>query len=76
MGEHRVKNIPEPVTVYRVITDPGRSRGARLKQGTSGRRLGALAAAAVVLLVAAGGAGLWLRSDDGATPAPQQTATR
>ena len=23
MGEHRVKNIPEPVTVYRVITDLG-----------------------------------------------------
>ena len=23
MGEHRVKNIPEPVTVYRVITEPG-----------------------------------------------------
>ena len=22
MGEHRVKNIPEPVTVYRVITNP------------------------------------------------------
>ena len=23
MGEHRVKNIPEPVTVYRVIAEPG-----------------------------------------------------
>ena len=23
MGEHKVKNIPEPVTAYRAITDPG-----------------------------------------------------
>jgi adenylate cyclase len=23
MGEHRVKNIPEPITVYRMIADPG-----------------------------------------------------
>jgi adenylate cyclase len=30
MGEHRVKNIPEPVTAYRVITEPGPAReGAR-----------------------------------------------
>ena len=77
MGEHRVKNIPEPVTVYRVITEPGAGREALgLKRaGTPRWRLVALAAAAVVLLVAAGGAGLWLRSDDGAPPAPQQTAT-
>jgi adenylate cyclase len=62
MGEHRVKNIPEPVTVYRVITDPGPvARTLGLKHaGTPRWRLGALAAGAVVLLVAAGGAGLWL----------------
>jgi adenylate cyclase len=74
MGEHRVKNIPEPVTVYRVIAEPGPlAKALGLKRaGTRQWRLGALAAAAVVLLVAAGGAGLWLRSDDGATPAPQQ----
>ena len=77
MGEHRVKNIPEPVTVYRVITEPGPiAKALGLKRaGTPAWRLGALAAAAVVLLVAAGGAGLWLRSDDGAPPAPQQAAT-
>jgi adenylate cyclase len=76
MGEHRVKNIPEPVTVYRVLTDPGpvaRTLGLN-HAGTPGWRLGALAAA-VVLLVAAGGAGLWLRSDHGAPPAPQQAVT-
>jgi TolB-like protein/Tfp pilus assembly protein PilF len=75
MGEHRVKNIPEPVTVYRVITDPGpmaKVLGLN-RAGTRTWRL-ALAAAAVVLLVA-GGAGLWLRSDDDATPEPQQAKT-
>jgi TolB-like protein/Flp pilus assembly protein TadD len=77
MGEHRVKNIPEPVAVYRVLTDPGAlARTLGLKHaGTPRRRLGALAAAAVVLLLAAGGAGLWLRSEYSAPPAPQQAAT-
>lgn len=76
MGEHRVKNIPEPITVYRVITDPGPiAKALGLKRaGTRNWRLGALAAAAVVLLVA-GGAGLWLRSDEGTTTPPQQVVT-
>jgi adenylate cyclase len=74
MGEHRVKNIPEPVTVYRVIAEPGPlAKVLGLKRaGTLRWRLAALAAAAVVLLAAAAGAGLWLRSDDDATPARQQ----
>jgi adenylate cyclase len=74
MGEHRVKNIPEPVTVYRVITDPG-SVAKVLGPKPAGFRTwrpAALAAAAVVLLAA--GAALWLRSDDNLMPAPQQTA--
>jgi adenylate cyclase len=77
MREHRVKNIPEPVTVYRVITGPGpvaRTLGLK-RAGTPRRLLGALAAAALVLLVAAGGAGLWLRSQDSSTVAPQQSVT-
>src|SRR5262245_49706898 len=76
MGEQRVKNIPEPVTVYRVITEPrplARVIGLeRLR--APGWRLAALGAAAVALL-AAGGAGLWLRSDDSGAVAPQQAAT-
>jgi adenylate cyclase len=76
MGEHRVKNIPEPVTVYRVITDPGpmaKVLGLN-RAGTRTWRLRALAAAAAVLLVA-GGAGLWLRSYDSTPLAPQQAVT-
>jgi adenylate cyclase len=75
MGEHRVKNIPEPVTVYRVVTDPGALANVlRLKpKGLRTWGFGALAAAAVVLLVA-GGVGLWLLSHDSAPLAPQQAA--
>jgi class 3 adenylate cyclase len=77
MGEHRVKNIPEPVTVYRVITEPGPLATILGLQhaGTRRWRHGALAAAAAVLLAAAGGAGLWLHSERGAPPALQQTTT-
>jgi adenylate cyclase len=76
MGEHRVKNIPEPVTVYRVITDPGPvAKVLGLKRvDTRTWRLGALAAGAVVLLVAVGGARLWLRSEYSAPPTQQAVA--
>jgi adenylate cyclase len=41
MGEHKVKNIPEPVTVYRVITDAGPvAKALSLKR--AGTRHGAL----------------------------------
>ena len=76
MGEHRVKNIPEPVTVYRVVAEPGpiaKVLGLR-RIGMSRWRLGALAVAAA-LLVAAGSVGLWLRLDGGAPPSPEQAVT-
>ena len=76
MGEHRVKNIPEPVTVYRVITEPGpvaKVLGLN-RAGTRTWRLGdALPRRRPSLVVAAGGAWLWLRSDEGVRLAPQQT---
>jgi TolB-like protein/class 3 adenylate cyclase/Flp pilus assembly protein TadD len=77
MGEHRVKNIAEPVTVYRVIPEPGPLTKV-LGLGRAGMprwRLGALAGSAVALLVAAGGAGLWLRSPDRQPAPPDQAAT-
>ncbi len=57
MGEHRVKNIADPVSVYRVNLDaPGRALGRR-PVWTQHRWMAA--AAAVVLILAAGGAGAW-----------------
>ena len=74
LGEQQVKNIPRPVHVFRVVPDGaavvGRSR-ARLVD----TRWMWVGAAAVVLLIAAGGTGLWLRSEHGAPPALQQTTT-
>jgi adenylate cyclase len=76
MGEHRVKNIPDPVTAYRVVTDPRPvAKVLGLKRVSSRRwHLPALAAAVVVLLIGAGGAWLW-HSDEGAQPAPPQAGT-
>jgi TolB-like protein/class 3 adenylate cyclase/Tfp pilus assembly protein PilF len=70
LGERRVKNIPRPVHVFRVVPDGAAAVGWRRTRLVDSR--GSWAAAAVVLLVAAGGAGLWLRSKDSAPPAPDQ----
>jgi adenylate cyclase len=61
MGEHQVKNIPEPVVAYRVLTDPGPvAKIIGLKHaGTPRRRWVALAAALVMLLGAAGTWWMW-----------------
>ena len=54
MGEHRVKNIAEPVTVYRVITEPSAPRpGTRPQahEGMSRWRRGVLGAIAALQLL-------------------------
>jgi adenylate cyclase len=76
MGEHRVKNIPEPVTVYRVNTDPGPMAKVLGLRSAPPRRwhLAALAGAALVLLIGAGGAWLW-HADERAVVARQEAVT-
>ena len=62
LGEHEVKNIAEPVRVYRVLTDPaaaGKVIGAT-KPATPAWKRVALAAAVVVLVGVAGAVG-WQR---------------
>jgi TolB-like protein/class 3 adenylate cyclase/cytochrome c-type biogenesis protein CcmH/NrfG len=57
LGEHRVKNIDEPVRVYRVLTEPeaaGKVIGERRKA-----KRGLVLAAAILLIVAVGGAAGW-----------------
>jgi TolB-like protein/class 3 adenylate cyclase/cytochrome c-type biogenesis protein CcmH/NrfG len=60
MGEHRVKNIAEPITIYRVLPVPGgaKTRPSRIGSALRGRRPAAISAAAAVLL-AVGAAGAW-----------------
>jgi TolB-like protein/class 3 adenylate cyclase len=57
MGEHRVKNIAEPVTVYRVIAERGPfAKVIELKRaGTRKSRWAVLVAAVLVVVIAAGG---------------------
>ncbi len=61
LGEQRVKNIAEPVSVYRVLLDPKASGSvvARSPDRSKPRRWTGLTAAVVVVLAVAGA--LWLR---------------
>jgi TolB-like protein len=60
MGEHKVKNIAEPVTVYRVVPGPGttQARPAAIAWALRRHRPTTIAAAVAVLL-AASAAGAW-----------------
>ncbi len=62
LGEHAVKNIAEPVRVYRVLSEP-EAAGKIIGETTRAKRAWkrAAAAAAVVLLVGAAAAVTWLR---------------
>ncbi len=62
LGEHEVKNIAEPVQVYRVLTEP--EAAGRIVGVTAGAKQGwktAALAAAVVVLVATAAAVTWLK---------------
>ncbi len=62
LGEQQVKNIPEPVRVYRVLIDPAEAGKLKAgKQPTASRRMWAAAAAAAILIIAAAGIVGWLR---------------
>ena len=60
MGEQKVKNIAEPVAVYRVLLD-GSTRPRQASKAGTGSRFPRSAAAAVVLslLIAVGGVAAW-----------------
>ena len=62
LGEHRVKNIPEPVTVYRLLPDAGQLVGKlRPKRAGMPRRRWAAFGAVALALVAAAGVAAWLQ---------------
>ncbi|MCH9051468.1 MAG: guanylyl cyclase [Proteobacteria bacterium] len=62
LGEHEVKNIAEPVQVYRVLTEPGAAGKiiGETKRATQSWKRMALAAA-VFVLIGVAGAVTWLR---------------
>ena len=62
MGEHRVKNIAEPITMYRVLPGPGsgaQTRPAAIAWALRAQLRAAAIAAAVIVVLAAGAAGGW-----------------
>jgi TolB-like protein/class 3 adenylate cyclase len=62
LGEHEVKNITEPIQVYRVLTEPeaaGKVIGEAKRATPSWMKLAL--AAAVIVAIAVSGVGLWLR---------------
>jgi adenylate cyclase len=75
MGEHRVKNIPEPVTVYRLLLNAGQVAGKlRPKRADTRKwRWAAFAALALALLTAVGVAA-WLQPWQHPAEAPTQAA--
>jgi class 3 adenylate cyclase len=63
LGEHRVKNIPEPVVVYRVLTEPALvSKAIGLRHAGMPRWRWAAVAALLVLIVAGGAIWHWSES--------------
>jgi adenylate cyclase len=74
LGDHRLKNIPHPVRVYRLVdADAPAVAGAGRRRWPARRRL--LAAAAAVVVVVALGAGFaWWRASAPPAAAPQGAA--
>jgi TolB-like protein/class 3 adenylate cyclase/Flp pilus assembly protein TadD len=58
IGAQRLKNIAEPVRVYRVLLDPA-AAGRVLRAAPAWRKLALAAAAALLLLLALGSATVW-----------------
>jgi TolB-like protein len=75
LGEHSVKNIPEPVGVYRILMEPeaiGKVIGE--KRGESVQRMSALAVV-IVLLLLAGGLAIWKYYTSTVSPPIEEVAS-
>ncbi|MGH8679702.1 MAG: adenylate/guanylate cyclase domain-containing protein, partial [Burkholderiales bacterium] len=61
LGEHQVKNLTEPVHIYRVLLDPNEALKSPNRQRAAGRswRWSLAAVATLVLVSAAGAVGWW-----------------
>jgi TolB-like protein/class 3 adenylate cyclase/tetratricopeptide (TPR) repeat protein len=71
MGEHRVKNIAEPITVYRALPGPGtraKTRPMPIARALRQHRPAVIAAAMLLLLLAGAAAGWYALWQPSATP--------
>jgi TolB-like protein/class 3 adenylate cyclase/Tfp pilus assembly protein PilF len=74
VGKQRVKNIAEPVRIYRVLTGLGRAQGRRIRKPSRHRWHWPLGAIALVL-VAMGAVVLWELKQPAPEPAPANRTT-
>ncbi len=75
MGEHNIKNIPEPVTVYRVLPERAPVADAVGRQERwPGWRPKVAVAAAIILLGVTGGTAWWYRDRVAGVPAEDSAA--
>jgi TolB-like protein len=64
MGSHQVKNIAEPIQAFRIRLD-GTSKGTRLREARSTKRLILVAVSILVLAIALAGTWYWVRAPHG-----------
>jgi adenylate cyclase len=71
MGDHTVKNISRPVSVYRVLIDSPSSPGTKSRWADLGRRRWVALSAAAILAVGAAGFAIWHFAPRPASPPPE-----
>jgi adenylate cyclase len=67
LGAHRVKNIAEPVVVYRVLTD-GMAKGSRVRRWLKSPQRQRLAMLVLLLVISVSGAAAWFLYPRAQTP--------
>jgi len=75
LGEQTVKNIPEPVRVYRVLTKPEASGKGLRKEKLKQRKWRRIAIAAMIVFILVAGAGLILEFYLGPLPSSTELAS-
>ena len=77
LGEHSVKNIVEPVRVYRVLLEPEAAAEARAEKRVGPRRWQwAVVAAVAALVLGAGGFAIWNVYLRRSSPSPAEVASQ
>jgi len=75
LGEHKVKNIAEPVPVYRILTEPGAKSGARSQRRIGRRRWSWLLLGLMTILILGAAAILLWKSDFDSSQSPAEVGS-